>query len=91
MKSVGIRELRQRASVVLREVESGVTFEVTDRGRPVAILSPMADRGPLDQLRAAGDVSTPTGALDDLPPPLLLTPGQTPPSMVLARLRADER
>jgi antitoxin (DNA-binding transcriptional repressor) of toxin-antitoxin stability system len=35
MKTIGIRELRQRASVVLREVEGGVSFEVTDRGRPV--------------------------------------------------------
>jgi prevent-host-death family protein len=91
MKTIGIRDLRQRASVLLREVESGVTFEVTDRGRPVAVLSPITDKSPLDRLRAAGDVSTPTGALDDLPPPLPLAPGQTPPSIALARLRADER
>jgi prevent-host-death family protein len=91
MKTIGIRELRQRASVVLREVEGGVSFEVTDRGRPVALLSPMADKSPLDRLRAAGDVSTPTGDLDDLPPPLPLAPGQAPPSVTLARLRADER
>ena len=87
MKTIGIRELRQRASAVLREVESGVTFEVTDRGRPVALLSPMADKSPLDRLRAAGDVSTPTGTLDDLPPPLPLAPGQMPPSLALARSR----
>lgn len=91
MKTIGIRELRQRASVVLREVESGVTFEVTDRGRPVAVLSPIVDKSPIDRLRAAGDVSTPVGTLDDLPPPLPLAPGQTPPSIVLTRLRADER
>jgi prevent-host-death family protein len=94
MKTIGIRDLRQRASVVLREVEGGETFEVTDRGRPVAVLSPRPDKGeqsPLDRLRAAGDVSTPTGALDDLPPALPLAPGQTPPSVVLARLRAYER
>jgi len=91
MKTIGIRELRRRASAVLREVESGVTFEVTDRGRPVAVLSPMADKNPLDRLRAAGDVSTPTGTLDDLRPPLPLAPGLTPPSIALARLRADER
>jgi prevent-host-death family protein len=91
MKRIGIRDLRQRASVVLREVESGSSFEVTDRGRPVALLTPLADKSPLDQLRAAGDVSTPTGDLDDLPPPLPLPPGQAPPSVVLAWLRADER
>ncbi|MFO0756490.1 MAG: type II toxin-antitoxin system prevent-host-death family antitoxin [Byssovorax sp.] len=91
MKSIGIRDLRRRASVVLREVEGGETFEVTDRGRPVAILSPLADKSPLDQLRAGGDVSVPTGALHDLPPPLPLTPGQRAPSLVLTRLRAHER
>ncbi|WP_437308028.1 type II toxin-antitoxin system Phd/YefM family antitoxin [Sorangium sp. So ce388] len=91
MKTIGVRELRQRASVVLREVENGETFEVTDRGRPVAVLSPVADKSPLDRLRASGDVSVPTGKLDDLPPPLTLAPGQTPPSIALARLRKDER
>src|SRR5580700_9633415 len=39
----------------------------------------------LDQLRAAGDVSTPVGDLNDLPDPLPLPPGQTPPSVALAR------
>src|SRR5215510_3805901 len=91
MKTIGIRDLRQRASVVLREVESGETFEVTDRGRPVAVLSPVIEKSPLDRLRAAGDVSVPTGALDDLLPPLPLSPGQTPPSIVLTHRRADER
>ncbi len=91
MKTIGIRELRQRASMMLREVESGVTFEVTNRGRPVAVLAPVADKSPLERLRAAGDVSTPTGALDDLPPPLALALAETPPSLVLARLRAEER
>jgi prevent-host-death family protein len=91
MKTIGIRDLRQRASAVLRDVESGVTFEVTDRGRPVAVLGHMVDKSPLDRLRAAGDVSMPTGTLDDLPPPVPLAPGQTPPSKVLAHLRADER
>jgi prevent-host-death family protein len=91
MKSIGIRDLRQRASAVLREVEGGSSFEVTDRGRPVALLTPLADKSPLDRLRAAGDVSTPAGDLDDLPPPLPLAPGQAPPSAMLARLRADER
>ncbi len=75
MKSIGVRELRQRASAVLREVERGVTFEVTDRGRPVAVLGPVAEKNPLERLRAAGDVSTPAGSLDDLPPPLPLAPG----------------
>lgn len=91
MKVIGIRELRQRASDVLREVEGGVTFEVTDRGRPVAILGPLPDKQPLEKLRAAGDVSTPTGALDDLPPPPRTGSSVRGASAVLARLRSHER
>lgn len=91
MSSVGVRELRQRASELLRRVAAGETIEVTDRGRPVALLAPIPEAGPLDGLRAAGEVSTAAGSLADLPAPLLLEPGQEPPSAVLERLRADER
>jgi len=91
MRSIGIRELRQNASVVLRHVEQGVSFEVTDRGRPVALLTPLPDATPLERLRAGGDVSAATGTIDDLPPPLVLARGTEAPSVTLARLRANER
>jgi prevent-host-death family protein len=91
MASVGVRELRQRASELLRRVEAGETIEVTDRGRPVALLAPIPEAGPLERLRAAGDVSAPSGDLAELPPPLPLQPGQELPSVVLERLRRDER
>ena len=91
MASVGVRELRQRASELLRRVEAGETIEITDRGRPVAILAPLAERTPLDRLRAAGQVTPATGSLEDLPPPLPLAAGQEAPSLVLARLRSHER
>lgn len=38
---VGVRELRQNLSRWLRRVEAGETFEVTDRGEPVALLVPL--------------------------------------------------
>jgi prevent-host-death family protein len=91
MTTVGIRELRQRASELLRLVERGETVEITDRGRPVAVLSPMPSGGTLDQLRAAGEVTRATIDLNDLPPPIRLAPGTVTPSDVLARLRTDER
>jgi prevent-host-death family protein len=91
MASVGIRELRQRASELLRRVQAGETIEVTDRGRPVALLSPVPEAGPLERLRAAGEVEPATADLDELPPPLPLAAGQERPSAVLARLRRDER
>ncbi len=91
MTSVGIRELRQRASELLRRVAAGETIEVTDRGRPVALLSPLPEAGPLERLRAAGEVDPATADLAELPAPLRLQAGQEPPSVVLARLRRDER
>ena len=90
MTQVGIRELRQRASELLRLVESGETIEITDRGRPIALLSPLPDGSPLERLRGSGDIAPATGDLDDLPPPLR-THGAELPSKVLARLRRDER
>jgi prevent-host-death family protein len=91
MASVGVRELRQRASGLLRLVEQGETIEITDRGRPVALLTPIPEGSPLERMRAAGDVETATADLDDLPEPLVLPPEAELPSRVLARLRRDER
>jgi len=91
MASIGIRELRQRASEVLRRIEQGETIEVTDRGRRVAILSPPPEGNPLDRMRALGEIEPAKGDLDDLPEPLVLAPGAERPSEVLRRLRHDER
>jgi prevent-host-death family protein len=91
MASIGVRELRQRASELLRRVEQGETIEVTDRGRRVAILSPPPAGNPLDRLRALGDVEPAKGDLDELPQPLVLAPGIPRPSDVLGRLREQER
>ncbi|MGQ0569393.1 MAG: type II toxin-antitoxin system Phd/YefM family antitoxin [Armatimonadota bacterium] len=91
MTRVGVRELRQQASALLRRVESGERFEITDRGRPVAMLGPVSDKGPLVRLRASGNIISARAGLNDLPRPLPLAPGQEPPSSVLARLRRNER
>jgi len=93
MEQVGIRALRQRASELLRRVEAGESIEVTDRGRPVAILAPVPDQGPMERLRASGDLTPGRGDMADLleQEPLPLEPGQEPPSQILERLRRDER
>ncbi len=67
---VGIRELRQNLSVYLRRIHHGERFEVTDRGRPVALLVPLTDKlSPLERLIAEGRATRPVGDLLDLPPP----------------------
>lgn len=72
MTSVGVLELRQRASELLRLVERGETVEITDRGRPVALLAPLPTGTPLERLRASGEVERATVHLDDLPEPVSL-------------------
>jgi antitoxin (DNA-binding transcriptional repressor) of toxin-antitoxin stability system len=47
MKTVGIRELKNRFSEYLRQVRSGESVLVTDRGEVVAEFSPPS-RGPID-------------------------------------------
>ena len=91
MASVGVRELRQRASELLRRVEHGETIEITDRGRRVAVLSPAPEGNPLDRLRALGEIEPAQGNLDDLPEPLVLPRRIERPSGALTRLRRDER
>jgi prevent-host-death family protein len=91
MATVGIRELRQRASELLRRVEAGETIQVTDRGRPVAVLAPLPESEPLQRLRASGEVVPATATLEDLPEPLRLEKSQELPSAILTRLRRDER
>ena len=91
MDVIGIHELRQRASDYLRRVAAGETFEVTDRGHPIALLTPVPNASLLDRLRAARELDEATGSTEDLPEPVDPAPGAAPPSVRLARLRGDER
>jgi len=91
--SIGIRELRQNASRYLRLVEErGEPIQITDRGRPVALLTPVPKTtSRYEQLVASGRIRRAKGSWKDLPPPLPLAPGEKPPSKVLEEMRADER
>lgn len=91
MTSVGVRELRQRASELLRMVERGETIEVTDRGRPVAVLAPIPGRQSMELLLATGQLELAVGDIDGLPDPLPLPAAGPNASDVLAALRRDER
>jgi len=85
MTSIGIRELKQNASEVIARVARGEWLIVTDRGRPVAQLSPVA-ASPLDRLRDAGRVIDASNDIADLPPPV-----KAPRGVSLSRLIIDER
>ena len=91
MASIGLRELRQRASEYLRRVEAGQVVEITTRGRPVALLVPLRGASHLQRLVREGRVIPPTGDLLDLGAPLKPARGIRQPGTVLARARARER
>jgi len=57
---IGIRELREGLSRTLRRVRAGETIEVTDHGRPVARIVPIAPPiESLDRLVVEGKVRPP--------------------------------
>ena len=93
---IGIRELRQHASVYVDLAEKGYTVDITNRGRLVAQLVPAGDPGsPLERLIAAGvlEPAEEGGGLADVDPypaPAAAAggaPGQPTASEVLARQR----
>jgi len=71
---IGIRELRQEASVYVNLAEKGYTVDITNRGRLVAQLVPVREPGsPLERLIAAGIVEPAeepggAGGLEPYPP-----------------------
>lgn len=87
---IGVRELRQNLSVHLRRVVAGAVLEVTDRGRPVAVLAPLPETAtPLQRLILEGRiVQVATRNLADLGPPLDINL-RVPLSKILDELRED--
>ncbi|HEX2702072.1 MAG TPA: type II toxin-antitoxin system prevent-host-death family antitoxin [Solirubrobacteraceae bacterium] len=88
MDRIGVRELRQHASRYLARVATGETIEVTDRGRPVALLVPTPG-DPWRELVASGQVIVASGegdVLDDAPVDYGIDA-----SARLAAIRFDER
>lgn len=45
---IGVRELKAQLSQLLKRVESGSRITITDRGRPIAVLSPVQQQTNVD-------------------------------------------
>ena len=86
MSSAGIRELKQNASAVVAQAAGGESVVITDRGRPVAQLTPLFE-SPYAEMRAAGLIRPATRSIQDLPEP----EAGEPIAPVLEAMRADER
>lgn len=91
---VGIRELRQQASAVLKRVVAGEVIEVTEHGHPIARIVPFRP-GLLDQLVLEGRATEAEGDLlalmDEMELPAAPSAGRRSPTRALAELRDDER
>ncbi|MCV7023637.1 type II toxin-antitoxin system prevent-host-death family antitoxin [Mycolicibacterium novocastrense] len=57
MQRIGVRELRQYATRYLERVSAGEIIEVTNQGRPVARLMPIATDPAWVELINAGEVT----------------------------------
>jgi prevent-host-death family protein len=91
---IGVRELRQHASVYIDLVERGYTVDITNRGRLVAQLVPVREpESPLERLMAAGIIEPaedPGDLLDvEAGPPV--PPGHPTASEILLQMREEER
>ena len=87
-KQVGVRELRQNLSRYLHRVAKGERLEVTERGKPVAVLGPVDESGSaLRRLVTSGRATPPEGDLLDLAPPK--GPVSTKGTDALRELRED--
>jgi hypothetical protein len=89
MESVGIRELRQNASQVVARAAAGEVITITDRGRPVAQMSPLANSS-IERLRERGLITPPTRTFEEYCASTKPTTGP-PLSPVLQQLRDEER
>jgi prevent-host-death family protein len=93
MDQIGVRELRQNASVYLARVKDGESIEITERGVPIAVLGPPTKMSVIDRLIAEGKATPARGSLvewlRDNPPgdPL---PGDVTLSDVLQQMRDEE-
>jgi prevent-host-death family protein len=76
---IGVREIRQDASIILARVEEGESFIITNRGVPVARLLPVEvdENALIEEMIANGDIIEAEGNLWDLPLPTLKLKGKS--------------
>ncbi len=79
-RKTGVREAKARLSKLLRDVQRGQEWVITERGNPVARLAPISGRGlslaeRIHRLEDSGLVEPLRRPARNLPPPLPLKEG----------------
>ncbi len=93
MDRIGVRELRQNASVYLERVKKGESIEVTERGVPVAMLTPVKGASEYDRMVADGTITPAQGDIREWlrrPPAPPAAPGEKTLSQALQEMRDEE-
>jgi prevent-host-death family protein len=90
LATVGVRELRQDASAILRRVKEGEIIEITEHGKPIAQIGPVTSQYEMAIARGFITPAKKPGTLH-LIKPLPLPKGMRPPSEVLLEMRNEER
>jgi len=90
MGDVGVRELRDHLSKWLDEVKAGRDITITERGKPVARIVPIAADDTLARLIAEGIVTPPKGPRPNLSAwnPINLKSGATISDLVIEERRS---
>jgi prevent-host-death family protein len=84
---MGIRELRDSLTATIRRVQRGETIEVTNHGKPVAVLAPVPGNR-LERLIATGE-ATPPRKRFKLPAKLLPVTGEMTASEAIEEDRSE--
>lgn len=88
---MGMRDLGQNVSRVLARVKEGESLVVTEHGRPVARLVPYTTGTSLDEMIASGEVTPPSGDLQEFLARHKPVESEILGSKVLQEMRDEER
>ena len=82
---IGVREIRQDASMILARVEDGEEFIVTNRGVPVAKLLPYKKSADelIEEMIAAGEIIEEQGNVWDQPAPTIKLKGKSASELLI--------
>ena len=86
-----MRDLGQNVSRVLARVKEGESLVVTEHGRPIARLVPYTTGTSLDEMIASGEVTPPSGNLQEFLARYKPVESEILGSEVLQEMRDEER
>ena len=90
LPEIGVRELRQNASIYLDRVKNGEKFVITEWGHPVGILGPVAN-ATMQEMIEAGFITPPVNPDVNFNKSIITLPSGVSASELLLESRRSER